>query len=248
MPALDVENLCKRFGGNDVLTNVSLQVSSGEILGIIGPNGAGKSTLFGTISGALPASNGRIRLFGDDITHLSSHIRAQRGLARSFQLTRLFPTLSVLQNTLIALQGKRRSRYQPFRSYQRYPALLDRAGELLSAVDLWSVRDHRAGSLAYGQKKMLEVVLALALSPRVLLLDEPVAGLSIADIPAFVDSIRQVVKDTALVFTEHDLDVVFELADRLLVLNYGEVVASGSPGDVRGDANVREIYLGTHGQ
>ncbi len=244
MHVLELAALSKRFGGNEVLSEVDLTLNQGEHVAIIGPNGAGKSTLFNTISGQVRPSGGRIRLCGRDVTSTSTHRRVQLGIGRSFQLTSLLVGLTVMENMLLALQGRHTARLQPFRSCRAYPEATARARDLLLRVDLWSRREDGVASLSYGQQKKLEVAMSLALSPRLLLLDEPTAGLALGEVAGFMDTIRSVVQDTTLLFTEHDMDVVFGLADRIIVLYFGRIIAQGTPQDIQQNAQVREIYLG----
>lgn len=247
MPVLQLEHVSRRFGGNVVLRDVNLAVADGQRVAIIGPNGAGKSTLFDTISGRLAPSGGRILLDGLDISSLSPQHRVRRGIGRSFQLTSLFSGLSVLDNLLLALQGPLASRPGMYRPLRDDAIAVDRARELLGAVDLWQRREAISAELAYGEQKRLEIVMTLALNPRILLLDEPTAGLSLAEVRQFMDLVRSLAAGTSLLFTEHDMDVVFGLAERIGVLHGGVVAAIGSPDEIRAHPKVREIYLGPGG-
>ncbi len=244
IPVLKLEGVSRRFGGNEVLRDLDLSLNSGERVAIIGPNGAGKSTVFNLVSGQLPVSSGRIWLDGSDITAASPQHRVRLGIGRSFQLTCLLTGLSVQENMLVALHGRRGSRFQPSRGSIAYPSLMARAEELLHSVDLWNQRGEYASQLSYGEQKKLEVAMTLALEPRLLLLDEQTAGLSAGEVHSFMQQIRTLVTDTTLLFTEHDMDVVFGLAGRIVVLYYGHIIAAGRPEEIRADPQVREIYLG----
>lgn len=244
MEALKIEGLSKRFGALEVLKGVSLTVEAGEYVAIIGPNGAGKTTLLNVITGELPATAGRVYIFGQDITTMPTHRRAHTGLARSFQITRVFPNLTVLQNISLALQGIKPSRYQMFRSTTAYGDVIAKAQRLLELIDLWAKREELMQTISYGEQRKMEIALSLASEPRVLLLDEPSAGLAIAEIPDFINTIKTVTKDTTLVFAAHDMDVVFGLADRVVVLYYGQFIAEGTPKEIQANPAVREIYLG----
>ncbi len=247
MEALRTEGLSKNFGGLHVLSDLSLAVEVGERVAIIGPNGAGKTTLFNVLSGELPVSGGKISLFGQDITHMPTYHRAHIGLSRSFQKIRLPFHLTVLDNILLALHGMRRSRYQMFRSTYAYDEMLAKAQKRLELIDLWDKRDNRAHEISYGEQRKLAIALSLALEPKLLLLDEPSAGLDIPEIPAFIKEIKALTKDTTTIFAAHDMDLVFDLADRVLVLYYGRIIVQGTPEEIQADATVKEIYLGTDG-
>lgn len=244
MEAIKIEGLSKNFGALGILKDLSLTVEAGEYVAIVGPNGAGKTTLLNVLSGALPATAGRIYLFGQDISHMPAHRRAHIGLARSFQITRVFRNLTVLQNASLALHGMRQSRYRMLRSATGYPDIMARARELLEVIDLWSKRDEPTKALSYGEQRKLEFILSLASEPKVLLLDEPSAGLAVAEIPGFINTIKDLAKGTTLIFVAHDMDVVFGLANRILVLYFGQFIADGTPEEIRVNPRVREIYLG----
>lgn len=244
MTVLRLEHLSRRFGGNEVLRDVNFALDAGERVALIGPNGAGKSTLFNIVSGQLPVSGGRIHFNDNDVTERSPRQRVRLGIGRSFQLTSLLTGLTVFDNVMLALHGTRASRYQPFRALLDYRQLVDHAAELLGPVDLWDRRNEAAANLSYGQQKKLEIAMALALEPQLLLLDEPAAGLSPGEVQAFMAMLRGLVGHRTLLFTEHDMNVVFGLADRIIVLYYGRIIASGSPDEIRANREVREIYLG----
>lgn len=244
MNALSVKGLSKRFGAVEVLKEISLSVAPGEHVAVIGPNGAGKSTLLNVISGDLRPEAGQVFLLGKDITGLPPYRRVQQGMARSYQLTRIFHSRTVLQNTLLALQGKRRSRFQMARSAFSYQDILSQAEQLLTLLGLWEKRDGLASHISYGDRRKIEIALSLALEPRVLLMDEPSAGLDLGEIQAFIALIRNLSKDITVLFAAHDMDVVFGLADRVVVLYYGQFIATGTPEAIKNDPKVRAIYLG----
>jgi branched-chain amino acid transport system ATP-binding protein len=239
--ALTLDNLFKNYGGVQVLNGLSFSIAPGERTAIIGPNGAGKSTLLNVITGVTPASSGRIALFGDDITRQPPYHRLRRGMGCGFQLNRLFYGLTVLQNVNLALNGAGTWRDQAVRTRAQTRV---RAHDLLNTMGLWERRDDQVGTLAYGEQRRLEIVFGLASNPRLLILDEPTAGLALAEIEPFMSAIRNSAHDTTILFTSHDMDVVFGLATRLIVLYFGAIVADGTPDAVQNDPQVREIYLG----
>ena len=248
MEALRVERLSKNFGGLRVLIDVSFDVEVGKRMAIVGPNGAGKTTLFNMLSGELPVSGGRIYLFGQNITGMPTYHRVQLGLSRSFQTIRLPLHLTVLGSILLALHGLRPSRYQMFRPSTNYDRLLTAARKQLELVDLWEKKDNIVHDLSYGEQRKLGVVLSLASEPKLLLLDEPSAGLDIGEIPVFTNIIRSLTKDTTTILADHDMDVVFGLADRVLVLYNGSIIAQGTPEEIQADPKVKKIYLGLEGR
>ena len=244
MEALRIDGLSKNFGALEVLKSLSLRVEKGEHVAVIGPNGAGKTTLLNVVSGELPADAGHVHVFGQDMTFMPTHRRVHMGLARSFQLTRVFGSLSLLQNTLLAIQGMKPSRFQMVRSAFAYGECVAEAEKLLNFLGLWPKRDELARTISYGERRKMEIALSLALEPRVLLLDEPSAGLDLGEIHDFIEFIKDVAREMTLVFAAHDMDVVFGLADRVVVLYYGQFIADGTPEEIRVHPKVREIYLG----
>jgi branched-chain amino acid transport system ATP-binding protein len=245
MTALEVDNLSHSFGGLTALADVRLAVAPGERRAIIGPNGAGKTTLFNIISGIFRPSTGRIRLFGQDVTRLPTHRRAQLGLARTFQISTLFPRLSVLDSVLLAVQGLDAARFTLHRRRAAYGHLLERAESLLADWGLADRARQVTRQLSYGEQRQVELVLALAGRPKVLLLDEPTAGLSPAETASVAAMIRRFSRDTTILLIEHDMDVALDLVDRVTVLVQGRVLAEGSKDEVRSDPKVAAIYFGS---
>jgi branched-chain amino acid transport system ATP-binding protein len=243
-PALTLSGVSRVFGGLRAVDRVNLEVQSGERRAIIGPNGAGKTSLFNLISGELPPSEGRITLFGRDITRFPAHRRAALGLGRTYQITNLFPRLTVLENCLLAAQALSPTKLHLHRGLHRYPALFERAREVLGAVGLAVKQRETVRSLSYGEQRQLEIALALAGAPKLLLLDEPTAGLSPAESQAMVALVRTLDPAITVLIIEHDMDVAFALTDRITVLHFGRVVAEGLKESVKADPLVQEIYLG----
>ncbi len=244
MTALVVERLGKWFAGLHALREVDLRVEPGERRGLIGPNGAGKTTLFNLISGTLTASSGRILFYGDDITHLPAFRRARLGLARTFQITTLFANLSVLDNVLLAVQALDGARFVLYRPRSSYRHLVERAQALLERTGLADRFGAPVRSLSYGEQRQVELALALAGSPRLLLLDEPMAGLSSAERVMVSKIIHGLSREMAILIIDHDIDATFEIADIVTVLHLGQVLAEGRPEEVRKNRDVLEIYLG----
>jgi branched-chain amino acid transport system ATP-binding protein len=243
--ALRLEAVSKSFGGLRAVDGVELAVRPGERRALIGPNGAGKTTLFNLIAGALPASTGRITLFGHDVTGMSQHRRAALGLARTFQITNLFPTLTVLDNARLAAQARTSARFAMLRPLRRYADLESRAREALAAVGLGDRADTRVRHLSHGEQRQLEIVLGLASDPKILLLDEPAAGLSSGESTEMTEFLMKLDPKLAILLIEHDMDVVFDVADEISVLHFGEVLETGAPEDIKKSRRVQEIYLGT---
>jgi branched-chain amino acid transport system ATP-binding protein len=244
MTALIVSNVSRYFGGLQAVANVSFAVEAGERRLMIGPNGAGKTTLFNMLAGALAVSSGSFVLFGCDVTRVPAYVRARMGLARTFQITNLFPRLSVLENILLALvpiDDRAHSLLRPLRANQ---ALRHRANALLDEWGLGAIAGKAAKEIAYGQQRQLDLVLALAARPKVLLLDEPTAGLSAAEVVRVVGMIRSLSREITILMIEHDMDVAFEIADRITVLHQGSMIAEGGVEAIRNHPQVREIYLG----
>jgi len=245
MDVLKVENLGQNFGGLHVLFDLSFSLESGEKVALIGPNGAGKTTLLNVLTGFISPAAGQIFFLDRDITGMSSHRRAFLGLARSFQLNTLFPNLSLIINVLLAIQGVQSTRYHWFRPITAFRDNLMAARELLDLVDLWDERETPVDALGYGQQRLVEIILAIASKPKLLFLDEPSAGLSSGESSHLIDMIQSLTENTTVFFSAHDLDLVFTLADRVVVLYYGKIIAQGTPEVIQNDPKVREIYLGS---
>ena len=244
MSALVVEALSRNFGGLRALSNVSLAIEPGERRLIIGPNGAGKTTLFNILSGALNASSGKVKLFDRDITPLAPYARAKMGLARTFQITNVFPRLTVLENVLLALQAADRSVFCMHQRMHDNERLFAQAHAYLEHWNLSAIAARPAKAISYGEQRLLDLILAMAMQPKVLLLDEPTAGLSAAEVVRVVGMIRSLPKEITIAMIEHDMDVAFDLADRISVLHQGCVIAEGDVDAIRNNAQVTEIYLG----
>ena len=245
MSLFTAEGLVKRFGGLLATDHVDLAVEAGEIHALIGPNGAGKSTLVNLISGLLPADAGRIVLDGVDLTVLAPHARTRAGLARCFQITSVFRNDSVRDNLLLAVQAQAGSSFRCLSRRDAEQALQERADALAQRAGLAAVLERNAGTLPHGVQKRLDLALALAVRPKLLLLDEPMAGMGPEDSQQMVDLIRSLRSETAILLIEHDMDAVFQLADRISVLVYGKVLTSGDAAHVKGHAEVQAVYLGT---
>jgi branched-chain amino acid transport system ATP-binding protein len=245
MEVLKVEHLSQSFGGLTVIEDVSFSLGSAEKIALIGPNGAGKTTLLNVLSGFITPIAGRIYLLGKDVTNMSSHGRVSLGLSRSFQINTLFSHLSLLSNVLLAIQGIQPTRYQMIRPITAYKDNLAKAQQLLELVDLWGEKESPITALSHGQQRQVEIILALASKPRLLLLDEPSAGLTSGETMNLVHMIRNLMGDSTVFFCAHDLDLVFSLAERVVVLYYGQIVAQGTPEEIQINQKVREIYLGT---
>ena len=244
-PAIELRAVTKNFGRTEIIRGVDLTIARGERHAIIGPNGAGKSTLFNLISGRHPVSRGSIRLNGEDITGLAPYRINRKGLARSFQVTNIFHRLSVFENVRCAALWSLGYRYS---FWHRLGALRDakrRAEETMEAIGLARRRDTPAGVLSYAEQRALEIGITIAGGAQVILLDEPTAGMNRAETAAAVELIRKITEGRTLIMVEHDMGVVFDLADRISVLVYGEVIACDTPEKIRANRAVKEAYLGT---
>ncbi|MGH6608912.1 MAG: ABC transporter ATP-binding protein [Burkholderiaceae bacterium] len=242
--ALELSGVCKRFGRTEILRDVSLTIPRGERHAIIGPNGAGKSTLFNLISGRFEASSGRLLLNGRDITGRKPYEINRLGLARSFQITNLFHRLSVFENLRCAALWSLGHRYAFWKNLNKLADAEERAETVMERVGLKRRRDVAAGLLTYAEQRALEIGVTIAGGADVILLDEPTAGMSRAESKRAVELIREVTRGKTLVMVEHDMSVVFDLANRISVLVYGQVIASGAPAEIRANSAVREAYLG----
>jgi branched-chain amino acid transport system ATP-binding protein len=243
-PLLEVAGVRRSFGGFEALGGVSFQVEAGEISAVIGPNGAGKTTLFNVITGHLAPDSGRVGFAGRDITGQPPHAICRLGLARSFQRTNIFPRLSVFENVQIAILSHERRAYGLWTSAQSLGR--DRTMEILEDVGLAPRAADPSGSLSYGDQKQLELGIALALQPTLLLLDEPTAGMSPQETRTSVALVARIARERKLtvLFTEHDMDVVFSVAQRIRVLHQGRLIAEGAPEEIRGLAEVKRVYFG----
>jgi branched-chain amino acid transport system ATP-binding protein len=242
--ALELHEVSKRFGRTEIIRNVSLQIPCGERHAIIGPNGAGKSTLFNLISGRFEVSSGHLVLNGRDITDRKPYEINRLGLSRSFQITNLFHRLSVFENLRCSVLWSLGHRYSFWRNLNKLVDAEERAESILERVGLRRRRDIAAGLLTYAEQRALEIGITIAGGANVILLDEPTAGMSRAESKRSVELIRDVTQGKTLVMVEHDMSVVFDLADRISVLVYGQVIASGTPAEIRANDAVREAYLG----
>jgi branched-chain amino acid transport system ATP-binding protein len=243
-PLLTVRGLRKHFGGLVATDGVDLDVAEGETLAVIGPNGAGKTTLIGQLSGDLRPDRGTIRFDGADVTSLPAPARSHRGLARSFQITSIFRDFTALDNVALAVQAHAGHSFRFWRPARAEAALRGPARAVLEQVGLGPRAETLAGTLAHGEQRQLEIAMALATRPRLLLLDEPVAGMGSDESQRMVELLRGLRGRHTLVLVEHDMDVVFALADRISVLVYGRVIATGPPEAIRLNADVRRAYLG----
>lgn len=243
-PALAAENLAKRFGGVRAVDGVSLELAAGEVLAMIGPNGAGKSTCFNLLNGQVRADAGHVRLKGREITGLPPRAVWRLGIGRTFQVAAVFASMSVAETVQVALLSRDRQLWRPWRRANRYAR--DRAHELLRQVGMDWASERTCGTLAYGDVKRVELAVALANDPVVLLMDEPTAGMAPAERGQLMALTQEIARsrEMAILFTEHDMDVVFGHADRVLVLHQGRVLARGAPEEVRAEPEVQRVYLG----
>jgi branched-chain amino acid transport system ATP-binding protein len=243
-PLLQVTNLAKRFEGIVATDDLSLEVAAGDLHAVIGPNGAGKTTLISQLGGQTVPDAGHIRFAGHDITRLPMYRRSRLGLARSFQITSLFLNLSVLDNVALAVQAHAGHSFHFWRNARDEPELREPARAALARVGLSARADLPASLLSHGEHRLIELAMALAGQPRMLLLDEPMAGLGPEESARMVEMLRALKKELTILLVEHDMEAVFALADRITVLLYGRVIASGAPDEIRANAQVRDAYLG----
>jgi branched-chain amino acid transport system ATP-binding protein len=245
VPVLELRGLCKSFGGLQATRSVSLRIMPGDRKAIIGPNGAGKTTLFNLITGIFPSTSGQVLLFGKDVTRWQSHQRTALGMARTFQVTSLFPKLSVLDNVLLAIKGLRSTKFVMWRFMSSYKDIYDKAHGLLERANFLDRKDVEVRNLSHGEQRQLEIVLGLASDPKILLLDEPAAGLSSGESADMTKFLNTLDPGLALLLIEHDMDVVFDVADEISVLHFGEILETGTPDQIHNSKRVQEIYLGT---
>ncbi len=243
--ALEIVGLNKAFGGLRVTQDVTLSIRSGERRLIIGPNGAGKTTLFNQISGDMRPNSGQIKLFGHDVTRLAPYARAHLGLSRTYQIITLFGADALEHNVTLGLLGLLSSRWQMWRPLSSYRHLAEEARRTLDSVGLLHLANRRVSDVAYGEKRRVELAMAFAQKPRVLLLDEPLAGLSNIERAAVKSLIASIPRETTVVMIEHDMDTALDLAETVTLLNYGRVIVDGERDKVIADERTREVYLGT---
>jgi branched-chain amino acid transport system ATP-binding protein len=244
MTALAVSNLCKQFGGLRVTANVNLTVEPGERRLIIGPNGAGKTTLFNLITGEIAPDSGSIRLFDRDITWVSSHRRPHLGMARTYQIITLFANDTILRNVTLALLGLSPLRWSVFKDLEQQHAVVERARAALARVGLGHIADRPLSQTSYGERRRVEIAMALAQDPKVLLLDEPFAGLSIDERRDVRQLLNAVPREVTVVMIEHNMDVALDWAERITLLHFGEVIVEGTRAEVVANPRTREVYLG----
>jgi branched-chain amino acid transport system ATP-binding protein len=245
---LQIEHLSKRFGGVIASDDITLDVHKGELHAIIGPNGAGKTTLIGQLAGEIAPDAGRIGFEGRDVTMLPTYLRSQLGLARSFQITSLFPDFTALDNVALAVQAHAGHSFHFWRNARSETGLRAPARAALARVGLAERGDMLVSRLSHGEHRQLEIAMALATSPRMLLLDEPMAGMGPDESARMVKTLRELKRELTILLIEHDMEAVFALADRITVLVYGRIIASGSPEAIRANAEVRQAYLGEQEQ
>ena len=244
VPCLVLEDLSIDFGGLRAVDGVNLTIKAGERRVLMGPNGAGKTTLFNLVSGIYQATRGRILYFEKDVTGLPTYRRAALGIARTYQITNLFPSLTVSENILMACQALERTKFVMFRRLSSYRRLMDRGNDLLKEFDLWEKRNERVKNLSHGYQRQIEVAMALAEKPRLLLLDEPAAGLSSAETHSLTLLLKKLDPSITILLIEHDMDVAFEFAEKITVLYQGKFLTEGTKEEIKSNPTVQEIYLG----
>jgi branched-chain amino acid transport system ATP-binding protein len=241
---LRTEGLTLRFGGLTALNNVNFEVAKDEIRAVIGPNGAGKSTFFNCLTGVLRPSSGRIFFRGEDITELPPYRISQKGIGRSYQITNILPNATTLENVRIAAQSRRHG-WSMLSDHSAFQDIIEKAEAVLESVGLRGKEEELASNLSHGEQRNLEIGIALATEPKLLCLDEPTAGMSAAETHDTMELVRRIAKDLTILIVEHDMQVVMELAHRITVLHYGEVLAEGAPDEIQRNPRVLEVYLKT---
>ena len=242
--AVEIQDLSKSFGGIRAVNGVSFQVAPGERRALIGPNGAGKTTLFHCVTGTLQATSGHVKLHGHDVTREPEYQRTKLGMGRTFQITNVFTDLTLSENMVLAIMGTDQRKWVMTRPVTAFPGVREQVLAGLAAVGLDDRADHKVMLLSYGERRQLELALALGTRPKVLFLDEPCAGLSPSERQRIFAMVKGLPRDITLVLIEHDMDVALGLADRVTVLNRGEVMAEGTPEQIQADSNVRDVYFG----
>jgi len=245
-PILKTENLTIRFGGQVAVDHVNCEIPEKHFKSIIGPNGAGKTTFFNLLSGELKPSEGEVFLKGESITNLSSVERARRGIGRSFQITNVFPNLTVLENVRLAIQSREKIYFQMFRFSSSYKRLIEESENILEQVILSDKKNAIASQLSHGEKRKLEIAMLLALDSNILLLDEPTAGMSLEEVPVILDVIRNIKEagEKTILLIEHKMDLILDLSDSIMVLFNGQLLADGTPEEIMRNEQVENAYLG----
>jgi branched-chain amino acid transport system ATP-binding protein len=244
-PVLELKGLSKSFGGLHAVRDVNLRIMPGDRKAVIGPNGAGKTTLFNLITGIYPSTSGQVLLFGQDVTAWQAHKRTALGMARTFQITHLFPKLTVLDNVLLAVKGLQPSKFAMWRLQSSYKGDYDKAYRLLEQANFMDRKDTQVRYLSHGEQRQLEIILGLSSDPKILLLDEPAAGLSSGESTEMTRFLQKLDRSLAILLIEHDMDVVFDIAEEISVLHFGAVLETGTPKQIHDSKRVQEIYLGT---
>ncbi|MGH1359788.1 MAG: ABC transporter ATP-binding protein [Burkholderiaceae bacterium] len=243
-PAIELKDVCKQFGATEIIRGVNLSIADGERHAVIGPNGAGKSTMYNLITARFPVTSGEIKLRGESLAGLAPYQINRKGLSRSFQVTNIFPRLSVFENVRCGVLYSLGYKYSFWHNVDKLTDANDRAAEILAEIGMTARAEVPAGVLTYAEQRALEIGITMASGASVILLDEPTAGMSMSETDQAIELIRRVTEGKTLVMVEHDMGVVFGLADRISVLVYGQIIASGTPDQIRGNAAVREAYLG----
>tara|TARA_R110000824_G_scaffold207846_1_gene393382 strand:- start:6297 stop:7046 length:750 start_codon:yes stop_codon:yes gene_type:complete len=243
-PALEIKGLSKNFGGMAAITDVNISVAAGERRLLLGPNGAGKTTLFNLITGVLKSDTGSIRSFGRELTRLPTHRRVHQGIARTFQIITLFDKNTLRHNVVLALMGLQKRRWNPLARISDYADLEEQAKQVLARVGLDNIADQPLAQSSYGERRRLEIAMALAQEPRVLLLDEPLAGLSREERVDVQTLLEKIPRDVTVILIEHDMDVALKFAEQITALYYGEVLLEGTREEVVADPRIQEVYLG----
>jgi branched-chain amino acid transport system ATP-binding protein len=243
---LEVDGITKHFGGLAAVSHVDLRVDKGEVVGLIGPNGAGKTTLINLLTGNILADSGKVFFCDEDITHLPIHKRVKKGICRSFQIMNIFPKLTVLENLQIPILSLMNRSLSFLKSVDRHTDVIERVEKLLNEIGLTDKKDLPAGTLSHGDQRLLEIGLAMAPEPKLLFLDEPTAGMNPVERVKILENIRRLSQErqSTFVIVEHDMDIVFSLSDRIVVLHRGQILADGKPDEIKQNSDVRKVYLG----